>query len=639
MEQASSSRTFVKSSLVTLPVEVLVYILSFLSTPDKVRIRCTSKILRTVGKVPSLWEDFIWSRYASRDEKLLDHTLKAIGKNIKRIHFAGPPIAMDASKLQAMLKFCVNLIHLSLPLFDLYGNFEKLEKIVHSIGTIQVLDISVPAQSIDKGRVLRQTFAVFSNLRELSLHFGVSTWALSDTIQQWLEEWANNNYVPRKLNIFFRNNHTSFLQSYLPVLRNKTLRKMTDSEEMACANFYMKTITDSSATIPFVQLRVTDSSVYLSSVKASKYGILGLDYETLQLTEGSYRGKKVHKALLTVTNNEYIDTSVTSLSSVTYFDASYCKVLYPGHLEQLSIACPNLQRLGLTRNQHCLNNLQGLRSLADNCKSLQGLSLMDIHLHDCEYSCIQLWEILCSMRLTQLGIEACMINVFDYRKALSKPSASGENSAQVKHQNLTYMFQQYGSLQVLEVGIQRRPTYESCYNPNDYELLLLTNFPSITYYRLCSLPSNDCHYTLKRIFGQKYLRRLFLSKRSSGNLSLSLEGHCSSLQQLYIHSEDTELAETFIDALCSHGGLEHVILFVKSLTAKSIENMIKHSSNLLTFHVYLYSRGFLNAKQVTAAIKEKFSKRKLFNGGSFHLASFILEVNDDTDLLSLWDSG
>ena len=114
---------------------------------------------------------------------------------------------------------------------------------------------------------------------------------------------------------------------------------------MACANFYMKTITDSSATIPFVQLRVTDSSVYLSSVKASKYGILGLDYETLHLTEGSYHGKKVHKALLTGTNNEYIDTSVTSLSSVTYFDASYCKVLYPGHLEQLSVACPNLQRL------------------------------------------------------------------------------------------------------------------------------------------------------------------------------------------------------------------------------------------------------------------------------------------------------
>ena len=77
----------------------------------------------------------------------------------------------------------------------------------------------------------------------------------------------------------------------------------------------------------------------MSSVKASKYGILGLDYETLHLTEVSCCGKKVHKALLTVTNNEYLDTSVTSLTSVMYFDASCCR-LYAGHLEQLSIACP-----------------------------------------------------------------------------------------------------------------------------------------------------------------------------------------------------------------------------------------------------------------------------------------------------------
>ena len=619
MERVSSSRT-------------LVYILSFLSTPDKVRIRCTSKTLRSVAEIPSLWENFIWSRYASRDKKFLKRILKMFGKNVKRIHLAGQPIA--PSKLEEMLKFCKNVIHLSLPSFD-YVNFEKLERIVHSMRSLQILDILVPPED----DVIQQSLALSSNLKELSLHYNISTLKLCATIQQWLEEWATNNYVPRKLNIISRINPTSSVQSCLPSLRNKTLQKKTDSEEIACANFYMKTLTDSSTTIPFIQLRVTDSSVYLSSVKASKYGI-GLSRDTLHLTQGSFRGKKVHKALLTGANNEYIDTSVTSLSSVTYFDASRCRVLHPKHLEQLSIACPNLQRLGLTRNRHCLDNLQGLRSLADNCKNLHGLSLMDIHLHDidCEYSCIQLWEILCTMHLTQLAIEACMINVCDNAKALSEPSALEDCSAQVKRQSLTCMFQRYVSLQVLEVGIERLYTYKSCYNINPSDMLLLTNFPSITYYRLCSLPSNDCHHILKRIFDQKYLRCLFLSKTFSGNLSLSLEGHCLNLQQLYIHSEDTELTETFIDALCSHGGLEHVILYVKSLTAKSIENIIKHSSNLLTFHVYLYTRGFLNAQQVMAAIKGKFSKRKLFNGGSFGILPFRVEVNGDTDLLSLWDS-
>ena len=144
--------------------------------------------------------------------------------------------------------------------------------------------------------------------------------------------------------------------------------------------------------------------------------------------------------------------------------------------------------------------------------------------------------------------------------------------------------------------------------------------------------------------GQKYLRCLFLSKTLSGKISLSLEGPCSNLQQLYIHFRNTVPTETFTDTLCSHGGLDHVILCVKSLTVKSIENMIEHSSNLLIFCVYLYSRAFLKSqlKQLITAIKETFSKRKLFNGGSFDIQvsyrSSGVEVEDDADLLSLWDS-
>ena len=647
MERPSGK--IVQSTLGTLPVEVLVYIFSFLSTCDIVRIRCVSKTLRSVGEIPSLWEKFMWLRYAPRDDILLKSVLKTFGKHIKRFRFAHH---IAPAKLQVLLKFCKNVVHLSLPSFN-YKDVEKLEKIVHSMGCVQILDILVPVSIFLKFKedaFIRQCFILSYNLKELSLHFEeCATTGFSFSIQQWFEEWANSNYVPRKLNIIvdrtFIMEDDPFmhsLQSCVPILGNKTLQRSLESKDTAWVNIYFKTLADFSLTIPFIQLQVTDSSVVLSSVRASNYGILGLDNDTLHLTEGSYRGKKVHKALLTGTNNEYIDTSVTSLSSVTYFDASYCKVLYPGHLEQLSIACPNLQRLDLTRNSDCLNNLQGLRSLADNCKRLQGLSLREIHMHHSEHGCIQLWEILCTMHLTQLAIEMCMINIYESRGGMSLASAARDSNAGAKHEKLTQMFQGYSSLQVLEVGAQQDEhlqTYESCYNPSDNELLLLTNFPSITYYRLCKLPSNNCHHTLKRIFGQKYLRRLFLSKTISGKLSLSLEGHCSNLQQLYIHSLDTVPTEIFIDAVCSHGGLEHVILFFKSLTAKSIEKIIEHSFNLLTFRVYLDSYEALTSI-VTATIKTRFSKRKLFNGGSFDIQlSFAnTELNKGTDLLSMWDS-
>ena len=81
--QASSSGTVVQGSLATLPVEVLVYIFSFLSTRDKVRIRCISKALRSTSEVPSLWEEFIWSRYTPRDEKLLKYIIKCLENTLK----------------------------------------------------------------------------------------------------------------------------------------------------------------------------------------------------------------------------------------------------------------------------------------------------------------------------------------------------------------------------------------------------------------------------------------------------------------------------------------------------------------------------------------------------------------------------
>ena len=114
MEGPSHSGPIFQSNLVSLPVEVLVYIVSFLSTRDKVIIRCVSRSLRSISDVPSLWEKFIWTRYAPRDEKVLKHVLKMFGKHIKRFHFADH---VAPSKLEVMLRHCKNMVHLSLPSF------------------------------------------------------------------------------------------------------------------------------------------------------------------------------------------------------------------------------------------------------------------------------------------------------------------------------------------------------------------------------------------------------------------------------------------------------------------------------------------------------------------------------------------
>ena len=577
MEQASCSYDAVTAriTLIALPVEVLVYIISFLATREKVGIRCVSKTLRSASEVSSLWEEFIWSCYAPRDDILLKSALKTFGKHIKIFHFADH---IAPSKLQAMLKFCKNVMHLSLPSFK-YKNVEELETVISSTANLQILSIlELKNCSI---LLIRQIFVLSSKLKELSLFL-----LDNKEVQDLLKEWADFNYVPRKLNIAFERNASIHLRNILrslpscvSTLRSKTLPTNIESGHYAWFNMCFKKSIDFSSVVPAIQLRVTDSSVVLPSVRASNYGILGLDDDTLHLIEGSYRGKKVHKALLTGTNceymdtsvtslsgtnPEYIDTSVTSLSSVTYFDASYCMGLYPGHLEQLSIACPNLQKLDLWGNFKCLSNLQGLRSLASHCKSLHALNLWRVGEIDYDYSCSQLWEVLSKMHLIQLAIEGWMIDVEDKRD-YKQQKFLPRDVVLANKRNLIRIFQDYASLVVLEVKFDGTRFYN---NPES-SLELVFYFPSITSCRLVSTSlRTDAlvmpEKSLRLIKDCKHLRCLYLSEGLSRKVSCCC--NCSSLQQLYIDSRRTVLEETFIDALCSHGGLEHVILHVCYIT-------------------------------------------------------------------------
>ena len=655
MDQTSLS---VQGSLINLPVEVLLYIVSFLSTRDIAKIRFVSRSMRSISEIPSLWEVFIWSHYAPRDDKLLKHLLRTFGKHIRRFNFSDH---IAPSKLQLMLGMCKNVMHLSLPSFTYLVNFDEFKTTVCTLESLQILVISSYISSDMWRNDFQRILKLSSNLKELSVHYRQSIRCLCE-MKERLEEWANFNYLPRKLNIIVRDKPRrlygliSSLQSCFSTLRDKKLPSISDAPNIAWLNICFDRMTGFLPVVPCIQVRITDSSVALRSVKASKYGLLGLDMDTLHLTQGNYHGKQVHKALLIGGIDEYIDTSVTSLTSITYFDASYCRSmycssLYPGHLEQLSVACPNLQRLDLCGNSECLNNLQGLHSLANNCKSLQALNLLSIHVSDPEYGCLQLWEVLCIMKLTELAIEAWMINVCDSRNSNLPPLSSRSSSVAIKRQKIIDIFQKYSSLinlQVLEVNIKAADIgYCSCKHISDNELSLVSYFPSVTSYRLCNLPNKNCYHTLKRIFGCKYLRCLFLSKSLPGILSLSLEGQCSSLQQLYIYSRDTVLTKTFIDALCAHGGLEHVILCVKSITAGSISDIIEHSYNLVTFDITMRPRVLTKAQQeqLIVTIKKKFSQRKLFNGGYFAIRRDVLKgyVNDNsllhkTDLLSVWDS-
>ena len=97
----------------SLPLELLVYITSFLSTTrDKVKLRYVSRRLRVVSETPSLWSEFVWPLYDRREERAVTNVLKTCGDYIKRLMF---PNHVALSTLIKMLSHCNYLTQLNLP--------------------------------------------------------------------------------------------------------------------------------------------------------------------------------------------------------------------------------------------------------------------------------------------------------------------------------------------------------------------------------------------------------------------------------------------------------------------------------------------------------------------------------------------
>jgi len=86
MDQDNSHKE-VLVNLLKLPMELLVIIISFLSSQcDRVKLRYVSRWLRcVVNGTPSLWKEFVWPYYDSLEESSVKEVLKVCGQHIKTL--------------------------------------------------------------------------------------------------------------------------------------------------------------------------------------------------------------------------------------------------------------------------------------------------------------------------------------------------------------------------------------------------------------------------------------------------------------------------------------------------------------------------------------------------------------------------
>ena len=239
------------------------------------------------------------------------------------------------------------------------------------------------------------------NLQELSLYVEDQSVIHSEL----LNEWARLEFRPARLNIIVYQLVLEMMVRRL-IKRHQQWSSKVPVGHTALLKIYprYKMPLNLSPVVPVFELYF-GKAVVLPFVQAEQCGIQGLDY--LQLTDCSRGGKIVSmtKALLDYCPQFY---TVDNINCLRYFNVGEYNSLLPNDLEQIAIACPNLQQLKISKCCKSLTGLHGLQAVANYCQNLQGLNMIGISVSAVE-SQIQLWEILSKMTLTHLAVDYCII--------------------------------------------------------------------------------------------------------------------------------------------------------------------------------------------------------------------------------------
>jgi len=607
------------TNFLTLPIELIVYILSFLTSRDIFKLRCVSRKLRSVSETPSLWRECVWPLLTVSEERCVDNVLKACGQYVKRLCL--PDHAPTPAKMIRLLQHCKDLKELCIPTWQV--SFDKLEKAMQFSCKLQYLDI--PWTS-DIGPIL----ASCNRLKELTIRVVDGKkrgWILSScfftSLDSWLDKWVMEGFLPQSVKLVVGRNIplTPLVKHWL------RLNPSSPTDHSGCLTIFssLKVPMDLFPPLPFLQLQFGQSCT-LPFLKPNKCGLLGLEEWDLLLTSTTYHGQVINKAKMIKVRPDIGRCHFSSdITAVTQFDASECKSLHSGHLEQLAMACPKLQHLDLKDNVQCLERLHGLHELL-NCSNLRALSLLGISKVE---NFVHLWKILVDMKLFYLAIEVSVLIpwVDDEQVDL----------------DIIRSYRECLNLKAME--IYNGDNYHSHIRRN---LSALSNFPSLVYCKVVNRFSSpvDVELVINGCAKLKYL--------SSHSTSLS---HCLTrnvkLEQLYLdisyrsscRSSSTDII-TFMQSVSAHGGLVRVVLHSVTLYDDGIVSLIENSPKLFTCHLTVSAHvrsqktmAILNMRDFRMTLKQQFHDRKLFTGGDFCLSTRDHDqwIQGNTDIVtSLW---
>ena len=597
-------------------------------------MRHVSRKFQDVSEAPFLWKEFVCLDCEPRHVGSMLNVLKTCGDHVRKIFF---PAYVTPTKILEMAYHCRKVTHLSIP-GDTRLSLNDLEKVVCMMTNLEQLEVLLSQSLMQQDDIHSDTLSKFiegllkvtaAGVKELRLPF----WFSGRAIKSIKEQADQGVSLPSIINVLAK--HSEEIASELFLFWSKSSSKLPSFEislydnKQIPMNLYpsvpLSKFCFGSTVAPPPLIRLNDRGIVgLSSVRddifyLSEYDDCGTIRHTItpigficdwygntkNTARANFFDRNSHELLI----EEKHFNCINHLDSVSYIDISYSNVHF-NHLEKLAIACPNLQRLNLTGNENCLNDLQGLHAIVQKCQNLEGLNLAKISVSRIECYLI-LWELLSSLKkLSHLAIDLCMIKSHDPDEF-----------------KLITMFRKCHNLKALELHSVK--WCKECSNTVDF---LFSHFPSLRHCRMFDFQCSGFKYALTNCKKLKYLYEECARKESKDLHSFS--SNCY-LKQLYINSVNAtyfNVTDELADALSTHGGLEYVVLHINSITVRAITTLINNSPNLILLHISTKLPLFNETHQKRCTYKDKirkmFSYHKLFVVGSFKMYF----IRDDTPL-------
>jgi len=361
-----------------LPTELIVLIVSFTPAQDRLRLRLASRRLQSVIDSPSVWSQFVWPYYHPSDSDQVKHLLRKYGQHVKRLSF---PNRVTDEILSGISNSCSNVLQLSLPANKLSPKL--LRNFLRQMRQLQKLDVK---WDMNIKHILE---LIVVNLKELTvrLQLSIDDLMFEKSSLSWVHYWLLRRFVPQKITVVISSDYDSRIYGRAVYSSWVALNDQSPPGFTGHVKIYnnLRVPLDISPALPVFQIDFGQTAVS-PIVSAQSMGLQGIQPTDYLLTSCTHNGKMVHNATMVRDESfngaaKNVNHGIASFQFVTKFFAcvggsfnsfssgrfdSFCSE----HLEQLAIACPNLQRLSLLHNENCLKNLQGLRTIANSCQKL-----------------------------------------------------------------------------------------------------------------------------------------------------------------------------------------------------------------------------------------------------------------------------